>query len=121
MHLDAMRGEPFVLNLWATWCPPCQREMPMMADVAARSPIPVFFINQGEDAPKIRAFLNDRRLTEATVLVDTRGALGSALQAPALPTTLFVDATGQVRVRHSGEISRAALTATIRNLERNPP
>jgi cytochrome c biogenesis protein CcmG/thiol:disulfide interchange protein DsbE len=120
VHLDDLRGQPFVINLWATWCPPCQREMPMMVDVASTTPIPVLFVNQGETADRIRKFVRARRLTKASVLSDPNGRVATAIGTPALPTTLFIDAEGKVRTRHFGEISRAALTAAINDLERNP-
>ncbi|MFD1104476.1 redoxin domain-containing protein [Sphingobium olei] len=120
MHLDKLRGQPFVLNLWATWCPPCQRELPMMVDVASATPIPVLFVNQGETADRIRTFLRARKLTKASVLSDPNGRVATAIGSPALPTTLSVDAEGKVRARHFGEISRAAFIAAINDLERNP-
>ena len=120
VHLDALRGQPFVLNLWATWCPPCQREMPMMVDVASNTPVPVLFVNQGETADHIRRFLQGRKLLNASAFRDANGVVGTAIGSPALPTTIFVDAAGKVRARHFGEISRAALTAAIHDLERNP-
>lgn len=115
--LDALKGKPFVLNLWASWCGPCRREMPMMADVARHSPVPVLFVNQGEDAERIRDFLAAQRLIGPVVLRDPGGRVGAAARAPGLPATLFVDARGVIIRRHTGEISRAALIAAIDRLE----
>lgn len=110
ISLDAMRGRPFVLNLWATWCPPCRREMPMLAAAAkeAESP-PIVFVNQGETQAAIRSFLADEGLQLANHVIDRSGQIARATGSSALPTTLFVDAEGRVRVSHFGEISRAAL------------
>jgi thiol-disulfide isomerase/thioredoxin len=113
-------GRPMVINLWATWCPPCRREMPMLIDVAHNSEIPVLLVNQAEDSATIEAFLTAEGLTGDAVLTDPGGLLGQAIASPALPTTLFVDAHGNIADLHAGEISRAALTAAIRNLQRNP-
>lgn len=118
--LDAARGQPMVINLWATWCPPCRREMPMLINVAAMSTIPVLLANQGEPATQIRAYLGREGLPADAIRLDPTGSLASATGSSALPTTLFIDAAGRVRQTHSGEISRAALTAAIRELERNP-
>ncbi|WP_158049685.1 TlpA family protein disulfide reductase [Sphingomonas jeddahensis] len=117
--LDAMRGHGFVLNLWATWCPPCRREMPMVMDVAATASLPVLLVNQGEPAGRVKAFLSLHDMSGDSVLLDATQKAAAATGARAYPTTIFVDADGQiVRVR-AGEISRAALTAGIRELERN--
>ncbi len=118
--LDAERGQPMVINLWATWCPPCRREMPMLIDVAAGSTVPLLLANQGENAARIRAYLRQENLPEQAIRLDAGGALAAATGSSALPTTLFIDGAGRIRKTHAGEISRAALTAAIRDLERNP-
>ena len=111
-------GQPMVINLWATWCPPCRREMPMLIDVASHSEVPVLLVNQGEDSSTIRAFLAEQQLSDDAVLTDPSGTLGRAVASPALPTTLFVSAAGEIVDVHAGEISRAALAAAIRDLQR---
>jgi cytochrome c biogenesis protein CcmG, thiol:disulfide interchange protein DsbE len=116
--LKQLQGKPFVLNLWATWCPPCLREMPMLAEVAAGSPeVPVLLVNQGEDMATVRAFLRRQKLAETNVLLDPVAAFGAAMNSPALPTTLFVDADGRIRQVQAGEISRAALLAGIEDIK----
>lgn len=120
VDLNAARGQPMVINLWATWCPPCRREMPMLIDVAADSTVPVLLANQGESAAQIRAYLEKEGLPDSAIRLDPNGSLAAATGSSALPTTLFVDGAGRIREVHPGEISRAALTAAIRDLERNP-
>lgn len=120
LSLDSLRGQPFVLNLWATWCPPCRREMPMLIDVASGSKVPILLVNQRETPAAITTYLKREELAAASVVLDPAGVLGEATGAHALPTTLFVDAAGQIRGTHAGEISRAALIAALRDLERNP-
>lgn len=121
VSIDALRGRPFVLNLWATWCPPCRREMPMVIDVAAGASIPVLLVNQGEPAGRVGAFLSLQGLPSDAILVDEAQSVAAAAGADAFPTTLFFDARGNVVRRHSGEISRATLTAAIRDLDRSMP
>ena len=118
--LDSFRGRPFVINLWATWCGPCRREMPMLAQVAAANrDVPVLLINQGEDAERVSAFLREEGLVSSNVLRDAQGVVGQALGSAALPTTAFVSADGVVTEVHVGEISRAALMASISDLQRS--
>lgn len=108
--LDQMRGTPFVLNLWATWCPPCQREMPMLASVAKSRPNPpILFVNQGEDGAAVARFLEKNNLILPHALLDQSGSFSRSLGGGGLPTTIFVDAGGRVQLSHFGEISRAAL------------
>lgn len=117
--LDSLRGRPFVFNLWATWCGPCRREMPMLVETARANPdVPVLLINQGEDVQQVSRYLADEGLPAASILLDPRGSIGSALRSSALPTTVFVSAGGLVVDVHIGEISRAALTAGMHDLRR---
>lgn len=112
-----LAGQPFVVNLWATWCPPCRRELPMLADMAATSDIPVLLVNQGEEPRAIQDYLLANRVSPAAVVLDQPSAMMRALENTALPTTLFIDASGQVVATHVGEISRAAMTAQMNRLE----
>ena len=117
--LPELAGKPMVINLWATWCPPCRREMPMMAEVAAaNSNVTFVFANQGEDAPRIRRYLSQAGLLLPNVLMDGLGGLGRHYKAPGLPATLFVGANGRLVEIHLGEISREMLVQTIENLRK---
>ncbi len=120
LDLDEMKGRAFVVNLWATWCPPCRRELPMLVEVAEQSSIPVLLANQGETPGVVRAFLGRQGLPAGAVRLDIASRIGAATGSKALPTTLFIDAEGMIRAIHSGEISRAALIAGIRDLEGRP-
>ena len=117
VSLDSLRGRPFVINLWATWCGPCQREMPMLAEVAAtNADVPILIINQGEDVYRVTAFLEREGLSAANILLDPNSGFGRALGSSALPTTAFVSSDGRVTEVHIGEISRAALMSAINEL-----
>ena len=112
--LDSLRGRPFVINLWATWCGPCRREMPVLVETAKANPeVPVLLINQGEDMQRVSRYLAAEGLPDANILLDPRGSVGSAVRSSALPTTAFVSAEGKVVDMHIGEISRAALIAGV--------
>jgi thiol-disulfide isomerase/thioredoxin len=119
--IDTMRGKPFVLNLWATWCGPCRREMPMIIDVARQSNIPVLLINQREDRAAVRRFLTSEGLGGDAIALDPGGHVAVATMAGGYPTTLFVDSAGGIVHRHTGEISRASLMAAINDLEGSTP
>ena len=113
--LSQREGRPLVLNLWASWCPPCRREMPMMMELAAAHPgVDVIFANQGEDRGRIEDFLDLEGLAGAGVVLDPDSALMRELGAIGLPTTLFFDAEGRVSARVTGELSRAAMLSGMR-------
>ncbi|PZX12784.1 thiol-disulfide isomerase/thioredoxin [Palleronia aestuarii] len=115
--LSDRNGTPLVVNLWATWCPPCRREMPMMLEVAGQAEgIDVVFANQGETPPQIASFLDETGLDGDGIVFDPDGQLLGGLGAMGLPTTLFFDAQGSLVSAHTGEISRAAFTSAIEDL-----
>jgi thiol-disulfide isomerase/thioredoxin len=106
LDLADLEGRPVVLNLWATWCGPCRRELPMMADMAAaHRDVAFVFADQREGRDQVESYLTERGLDLEVVLLDTEGRLAEHFRSPGLPTTLFFDAQGQLARAHLGEIS----------------
>ena len=114
---QAARGRPVVVNLWASWCGPCQQEMPMLAAAQQRESVVGFlFVNQGESEGSVRAFLASRGLPLREVLLDADATLGPAVGSRGLPTTLFYDAQGRQVDAHFGVLNAAALESQVRRL-----
>lgn len=121
ISLQDLNDRPLVVNLWATWCPPCRREMPVLADAQQQHNDIVFaFVNQGEGPGEIVAFLDETELTLNNVLLDTGGQFGQQVGSQALPTTLFYNAQGQQVASHLGELSAASLSRQIAKLKEEP-
>ena len=107
-------GRPVVVNLWASWCGPCRRELPMMQEVAAQAPqVTLRFVNQGETPAAIRRFLAETHLSGADVRLDPERSLMARFGAIGLPATLFFRADGRLERGVIGEISRAELLRQI--------
>ena len=122
VSLASFVGKPTVVNLWATWCPPCQREMPALQQAQAANPdVNIVFVNQGEEAPTVAAFLGRHGLALRNVLVDPQRRTGAALGHRALPTTLFFDAQGRLADTRIGELSQATLTQRLASLRAASP
>ena len=114
---SALKGKPIVLNLWATWCPPCRRELPVLRDAQSRNPDVTFaFADQGETLVAVRDYLASQGLTLDNVLLDPGFALSRQTEAHAFPTTLFFDEHGVLVDRHMGELSRATLAKHLETL-----
>ena len=115
--LQDLIGKPLVINLWATWCPPCRREMPVLAAAQAANPdIHFVFVNQGEGQRLVEKFLAQQQLSLTNNLLDTGGRLGQAVGSLSLPTTLFYSADGQLKNNHLGELSHASLKHALRHI-----
>lgn len=114
-------AQPMVVNLWATWCPPCRREMPVFEQAQQEeNDITFVFVNQGEDVALVNRFLDHESLTLDNVLLDARNALGDATGAMAMPTTLYYNAEGRLVDTHFGELSRATLQRGLNRLRPTP-
>jgi len=104
---------PAVVNLWATWCGPCRKELPAFQAVADRlqGTVAVLGVNQGDDAAPAAAYLADIGVTFPQYL-DADGDLTAELRITGLPATLFVAADGSVDV-HSGAVDEGELLVLV--------
>ena len=104
-------GEVTVVNFWASWCPPCRREMPVFEEAQAKFPdVVVVLVNQGESVQQARAFLESNGLNLTDVLIDPASDAMRATGSRGLPATLFFDAQGRMVDSHLGEITLPSLT-----------
>jgi thiol-disulfide isomerase/thioredoxin len=114
MEMEQLRGQPTVINLWATWCGPCRRELPALAEAQRTMPqIRFVFADQGESAAAVKQFMQTQGLSLNDVVIDGNLQLSQYYRARGYPTTLFLDARGQLRDMHIGELSRATLAERI--------
>ncbi|WP_397451955.1 prolipoprotein diacylglyceryl transferase family protein [Pseudomonas sp. NA-150] len=117
VQLADFKGRPVVINLWATWCPPCRREMPVLEKAQAEHEGVVFlFVNQAESPQAVASFLAAQNLKLNNVLFDGSGALAQSVGSMALPTTIFYSADGRLLGSHLGELSTASLQRSLDSL-----
>lgn len=122
LRLADFSGRPTVVNLWASWCPPCVREMPVLQQAqAARADVDFVFLNQGESAAQVRDFLQRHGLVLRNVALDPQSAIGHELGQRMLPTTLFFDARGELIDSRLGELSQATLVQRLQRIAKATP
>lgn len=109
---------PFVLHIWATWCPPCREELPGLLDFAAEAPIPVLAVATDPDWSAIRRFVGAP--SPALRRADAR-AIADGLDVSDLPVT-FVVVGGRAVLRFDGArdwsdraVRRAVIAAARRD------
>jgi thiol-disulfide isomerase/thioredoxin len=114
--LRSLAGAPTVLNLWASWCAPCREELPAFVALQseAAGKVRVVGVASTDRPAAAAAYAADARLPFPS-LVDEDGTLLRGLNRRALPATVLVDATGQVRDVYQGvPLTEAALRALVK-------
>lgn len=104
--LADFRGKTVLLNLWATWCPPCREEMPsldrLQKALGGNAFEVVALSIDAEGAPVVERFYKELGIGALAIYVDPGMRAPSALKTPGLPTTLLIDAQGRELGRHAG-------------------
>lgn len=105
LNLGALQGTPVLLNLWATWCAPCVKEMPLLDELAGDygDELKVIAASQDLQSEKVLPFFVETGLTHLEPWIDPETQLSMAL-AQALPTTVLYDSAGREVWRVTGEL-----------------
>jgi cytochrome c biogenesis protein CcmG, thiol:disulfide interchange protein DsbE len=124
--LSDYRGRPVILNFWASWCLPCRREMPALQATAARyeaAGLLLLGMNQTyiDDLDAARTFVEELGLTFPNTRDDS-GAVGADVyKVTVIPTSVFVNAEGEVVHIQIGEMSLEQITAYSEGLIAGQP
>lgn len=99
VKLDKWRGKVVVLNLWATWCPPCVKEMPSLDRLQQRLggdffQVVVLSVDEG-GFKAVRQFFKQTGVKNLDMYLDPNFKAASALKAPGMPTTILIDVKGR--------------------------
>lgn len=117
--LSELRGQPVVLNFWASWCGPCRVEMPFFqrTQMKYNGKTAVIGVNQGESANIVQEF-GVRQAISYPLLVDDDNAVNLAYNVHSLPTTIFIDPDGVVQEVIVGIVNQAVLENRIEGMMR---
>ena len=110
--LAEFRGQVVLVNLWATWCPPCKEEMPTLQayyNKHAEAGFVIIAINDGDPMPDVQQFVQEYRLTFPVWLDPTYIATTQAFKTINLPSSFVIDRQGTIRLMWVGGINRKTL------------
>ena len=109
---DRLRGGVSLVNVWASWCPPCRQEHPRLMRLA-REGVTLYGINYKDKPEAAKAFLAELGNPFRAIGADRTGRVAIDWGVYGYPETFVVDATGRVRYRHIGPIMEDDLTKKI--------
>ena len=101
VSLEGLRGQYVMLNFWATWCGPCQAEMPFIQEIYENSEwseagLLIVAVNVGESASRVKAFMDDFGFG-FRVILDSNEQTAATYNIRGIPTTFFIDRDGIIR------------------------
>jgi len=98
IRLHALRGKVVLLNFWATWCPPCIHEMPMMQQLLnsrKQQPFALFALNLQESQEDVAQFMTQKDF-QFPALLDSEGRTAARYKVRGLPTSYLIDCSGNL-------------------------
>lgn len=104
--------EGVVLNFWASYCPPCVKEMPLLQ----QQDVPVWGVNAGESVGIVQHFVSKQGIT-FPILLDRQQLAIASFEVMTLPTTYFIDGDGIVQKRVVGELTKDSLQQGLQSIQ----
>ena len=123
IRLSELKGKKVIINLWATWCPPCKAEMPHMQNYyekyATDANVEILAVNltsldRGVD--KLNEFVKDYGLT-FPIPMDEKGVVGEMYQAITIPTSYMIDTKGRIQNKIVGPMDEKMMKEFVSNLD----
>ncbi|MDR9459247.1 MAG: TlpA disulfide reductase family protein [Dehalococcoidia bacterium] len=118
ISLDELRGQPFILNFWATWCGYCRYQMPFLQAAFEEKGQEMEFvgINIRENSDKVQQYVKDEGLG-FTIALDGDGAVANSYNVRPIPATFFLDEQGIIKdIKIGAFMSQAELMAVLEDI-----
>jgi cytochrome c biogenesis protein CcmG/thiol:disulfide interchange protein DsbE len=110
---DDLLGQPWVLNVWASWCAPCREEHPLVVDLAKRSNVTVVGLNYKDTRPAATNWLRQLGNPYRVSLFDADGRVGIDFGVYGVPETFVIDRQGVIRFKHTGPLTAQVVREEI--------
>lgn len=102
---EQMKGKVWMLNVWASWCPPCKEEHPVLVDLAKKGSVPIVGLNYKDKRDAALEVLRSTGNPYAFVAYDEQGKTALDWGVYGAPETFLIDAQGVVRAKHVGPVT----------------
>ena len=116
--LSQFRGQPVIINFWATWCAPCRIEMPELQAAYERyqdNGLVILAVDNDESPDAVRAFFHDEMDLTFTPLLDDGAEISDLYSVFNFPSTYFVNAEGEITAIHFGPMTESQIDGYLAN------
>lgn len=115
-NLTDLRGRPVLVNLFASWCVPCRRELPALQAASAAHPEVQFLGVDHQDSRRAALQLLQESGVTYPAVYDPKGNTATAYRARGMPTTVLLRPDGTIAAQHTGELDPAAIETLLTKL-----
>lgn len=113
LSLADMKGQVWLLNVWASWCVACRQEHPVLVDFASGHVVPIIGLNYKDQTPDALRWLDEFGDPYTTSIVDADGRVGIDFGVYGVPETFLIDKQGVIRFKQIGPVTPDALREVI--------
>lgn len=121
LKVESLRGQVWLLNVWASWCAPCRDELPVLLELAGKDGVRLYGLNYKDKSDAARTWLQRWGNPYLGSAVDSDGRIGIDYGVYGVPETFVIDRAGRIRYKHPGpitaEIWRDRLLPVVRSLQ----
>ena len=118
LGLEDLKGQVWVLNVWASWCVACRQEHPLLVDLSRQNLVPIYGLNYKDKRDDAIGWLARFGDPYVASLSDIEGLVGIDYGVYGVPETFVIDKQGTIRLKHIGPVTPEALRDTILPLVR---
>ncbi len=108
-----MKGQVWLLNVWASWCVSCREEHPLLVEFAKTHAVPVIGLDYKDQVADANQWLEKLGNPYTQIAVDSDGRVGIDYGVYGVPETYVIDKQGIIRMKHTGPITPASLAQKI--------
>lgn len=110
---QAMQGQVWLLNVWASWCAPCREEHPLFNALAQQKLVPIVGLNYKDNPEAAKKWLGALGDPYAVTVIDADGRVGLDYGVYGVPETFVIDKRGVIRHKHIGPLTQEQLERKI--------
>lgn len=115
---DSLRGDVWIMNVWASWCESCRDEHALLISLAGKNVVPIYGLDYKDEPEAARQWLRQAGNPYIATVVDRSGQTGIDYGVYGVPETFVIDRQGVIRFKRSGPLTQAALDTQILPLVR---